>query len=248
MDTWAISHGRSLAVVRNERAVQVVQAVSGKGYNAPMAYNAYIFDLDGTLLNTLPDLVRLTNMVLEENGWPQRTREQILSYVGNGGRVLLRRAAPEGTPDDQLDAAFARWRALYPTYGHALTKPYGGMPETLAQLKASGARLGVLSNKFDAAVKQVIGEHFPGVFDLARGECEQIPRKPDPTGLRYMLEQLGVTAAETLYIGDSATDVQTALAAGVPLAAVSWGYQPREALVAAGAETIVDHPADLLAL
>ena len=213
-----------------------------------MTYRAYIFDLDGTLLNTLPDLVRLTNMVLAEHGWPERTSDEILSFVGNGGRKLVGRAAPAGTPDEQLDEAFERWRALYPTYGHSMTKPYEGIPETLDQLKADGAKLGVLSNKFDAAARSVIEEHFPGVFHLVRGECEEIPRKPDPTGLRFMMGQLGVQPAEVLYVGDSGTDVETALRAHVACAVVTWGYQSRDVLAAAGAETFVDTPADLLAL
>ena len=213
---------------------------------AHMTYGAYIFDLDGTLLDTLPDLVRLTNMVLAEHGWPQRTREDILSFVGNGGRTLLGRAAPAGTPDGQLDDAFARWRALYPTYGHALTKPYPGIPEALATLKAHGAQLGVLSNKFDEAARAVIAEQFPGVFHLVRGECAEIPRKPDPTGLMFMMSQLHVQPRDVLYVGDSETDVQTAQRAGVACVAVSWGYRSREALRAAGAAAIIDNPSDLL--
>ena len=124
-----------------------------------MVYRAFIFDLDGTLLDTLPDLVRLTNMVLDLRGWPERSREQILSYVGNGGRSLLSKAAPPSTSDEEIDAAFAQWRELYPEHGHALTKPYAGMPEALAELKGRGIKLGVLSNKFDGAVRQVIAEH-----------------------------------------------------------------------------------------
>ena len=190
-----------------------------------MKYAAYIFDLDGTLLDTLPDLVRLTNMVLENRGWPVRTREEILSFVGHGGRNLLERAAPIGTPASELDAAFAEWRELYPEYGHALTKPYEGIPEMLARLKASGAKLGVLSNKFDAAVCSVIAEHFPGVFDVVRGEREGIPRKPDPTSLLGMLDELGVSPERTVYVGDSGSDVETARAAGTACTAVMWGYQ-----------------------
>lgn len=213
-----------------------------------MAYQAYIFDLDGTLLNTLPDLVRLTNMVLSERGWPERTSDEILSFVGKGGRNLIGRAAPAGTPDEQLDEAFERWRELYPTYGHSMTKPYEGIPEVLEQLKARGAKLGVLSNKFDAATQAVTAEHFPGVFHLVRGECEEIPRKPDPAGLQFMMGQLGIQPADVLYVGDSGSDVETALRANVAPAAVSWGYRSRDVLKAAGAETIIDAPADLLAL
>ena len=205
-----------------------------------MPFNAYIFDLDGTLLDTLPDLVRLTNMVLAECGWPERTRDEILGFVGGGGRVLLGRAAPAGTPEGQVDEAFARWRELYPTHGHALTKPYPGIPEVLAALKRRGAKLGVLTNKFDAAAQAVIAEHFPGAFDLVRGECAEIPRKPDPTGLRLMMRELGVPPERTAYIGDSATDIEVARAAGVAPIAVAWGYQRPDA------PTVISEPAELL--
>ena len=210
-----------------------------------MPFNAYIFDLDGTLLNTLPDLVRLTNMVLEERGWPVRTREEILSFVGNGGRVLLGRAAPSSAEASEIDDAFIRWKELYPTYGHALTKPYDGIPELLARLRAKGARLGVLSNKFDGATKQVIGEHFPKTFDIVRGESADTPRKPDPTGLLRMIDELGATIETAVLVGDSTTDIATANAAGVASIGVSWGYQPRESLVAEGAQRIVETPSDI---
>ena len=222
------------------------QLTSAWGTMTRMAYGAYIFDLDGTLLDTLPDLVRLTNMVLNEFGWPERTRDEILGFVGNGGRVLLGRAAPAGTPDEELDEAFTRWRALYPVYGHELTEPYKGIPEVLSRMKAAGAKLGVLSNKFDAAAQAVIAEQFPCVFHLVRGECEEIPRKPNPAGLRFMMGQLGVGPNDVLYVGDSATDVETAHRAGVACVAVSWGYQSSGALRAAGATTIIDNPFDLL--
>lgn len=211
-----------------------------------MGFAAYIFDLDGTLLDTLPDLVRLTNMVLDQHGWPQRTTGEILSYVGDGGRVLLRRAAPPNAPEKQVEEAFAHWQELYPTYGHALTKPYMGIPEALAQLKANGAKLGVLSNKFDAAVKEVIAHHFPSLFDLARGECTEIPRKPDPRGLQHMLRQLGVKPAEAAYVGDSGTDMQVANAAGTFAIGVTWGYRPATELQQAGAQRIITAPEALL--
>ena len=207
-----------------------------------MPFESYIFDLDGTLLDTLPDLVRLTNMVLAERGWPERTHDEVLGFVGGGGRVLLQRAAPEGTPEDQLDDAFARWRVLYPEFGHALTQPYPGIREALAQLTGRGAKLGVLSNKFDEAARKVVAAHFPGTFDLVRGECAEIPRKPDPTGLEFMMRSLGVPPARTAYIGDSATDVEVARAAGAVPVAVTWGYQLPDA------PTVVADPAELLAL
>lgn len=222
------------------------QRAGGIRYNPAMTFKGYIFDLDGTLLDTLPDLVRLTNMVLARHGWPERTRDEVLGFVGGGGRVLLERAAPAGTAAGELDEAFALWRRLYPEFGHAQTRPYDGVPELLARLKAGGAKLGVLSNKFDAAVREVIGAQFPGVFDLARGECDEIPRKPDPAGLLFVMGELGLGAGETAYVGDSGTDVAVARAAGVFSIAVTWGYQGAETLRAAGPDLLVDSPSELV--
>ena len=213
-----------------------------------MKFDAFIFDLDGTLLDTLPDLVNLTNMVLREWGMPARTTEEINSFVGSGARVLLKRAASEGTPDETIDEILARWKQLYPEHGHKYTKPYPGMPETLEQLKARGAKLGVLSNKFDAAVRDVIGSQFPGVFDMARGECEQIPRKPDPTGLLWMMERLGARPESTVYVGDSGGDMAVASAAGAYPVGVTWGYRSAEVLVESVAQRLIDSPAELLAI
>ena len=210
-----------------------------------MAFDAYIFDLDGTLLNTLPDLVNITNMALAEYDMPPRTSDEINSFVGSGARVLLQRAASPGTSDEQIDRILARWKELYPEFGHKYTAPYDGMPDVLAQLKADGAKLGVLSNKFDAAARSVIAEHFPGVFDLVRGEGPEVPRKPDPTGLKNMLCDLGVAPERTVYVGDSGGDMEVAHAAGCLAAGVTWGYRSVEVLHAAGADVLIDAPAQL---
>ena len=210
-----------------------------------MRFDAYLFDLDGTLLDTLPDLVTLTNKVLCENGMPEHTTEEVNSYVGGGSRVLLGRAAPAGTPEEVIDALIVRWKELYPEFGHRTTRPYEGVPQALAQLKAAGAKLGVLSNKFDAATKAVIGEHFPGVFDLVRGESPETPRKPDPAGLLKMMSDLGVSPERCAYVGDSGSDMQVALAAGAVPVGVSWGYRSVEELRAHGAARIIDSPAEL---
>lgn len=211
-----------------------------------MAFDAYIFDLDGTLLDTLPDLVDLTNKVLQECGWPPRSPQEILSFVGDGGLALLKRAAPGGTSEAAVQRAFETWEALYPSYGHRDTHPYEGIPQLLVSLKARGAKLGVLSNKFDDAVGQVIGRHFPGVFDEARGECAEIPRKPDPAGLRAMLERFAVEPRRAAYIGDSVGDILTAQRAGAFPIGVTWGYQPAAALEEAGASWMAGTPAQIL--
>ena len=213
-----------------------------------MFFDAYIFDLDGTVLDTLPDLVNITNTVLAEWDMPTHTTEEVNSYVGNGARMLLVRAAPEGTPDDVIDALLARWRGIYPELGHQFTHPYAGIPETLDELKSRGAKLGVLSNKFDAATCAVIGRHFPGVFDLVRGDKPPAPRKPDPTVLLQMLDELGVTAAETAYVGDAMVDLQVARRAGVAAVGVSWGYDAANPLPVHELDAYLHNPAELLDL
>ena len=211
-----------------------------------MAFDAYIFDLDGTLLNTLPDLVNLTNKVLRERDMPERTTEEINSFVGSGARVLLQKAAPPDTPDEAIDSILARWKELYPKYGHQFTLPYDGIPGTLAELKARGAKLGVLSNKFDAAVASVIGEHFPGVFDSARGECPEIPRKPDPAGLRWMMARFEVAPEQVAYVGDSGGDMTVARSAGAYPVGVAWGYRSADELRERGARVLINSPRELL--
>lgn len=210
-----------------------------------MDFDAYIFDLDGTLLDTLPDLTALTNAVLAEHGMPQHTQDEVNSYVGSGARMLIKRAAPAGTPDETIDSLMARWKELYPTHGHKYTRPYEGIPELLSQLKGGGAKLGVLSNKFDAATCAVIGAHFPGVFDLVRGESPDTPRKPDPTGLLVMMADLGVEPHRCAYVGDSGSDMKVALRAGATPIGVTWGYRDAEELRESGAARLATTPPEI---
>ena len=212
------------------------------------AYDAVLFDLDGTVLDTLSDLVELTNTVLTHFGYPNHSREEVLSYVGAGARVLLTRALPAGSTDEAIDEALAYWKELYPEYGHRNTAPYAGMPEALAQLKTQGVKLGVLSNKFDAAAREVVERCYPGVFDMVRGECEEFPRKPDPTGMLKMLAALGTAPEHAAYVGDSGSDMDAAHNAGTLAVGVSWGYQSVEVLAEHGAHAIIETPRDLIAL
>lgn len=211
-------------------------------------FDTFVFDLDGTLLDTLPDLVVLTNAVLRECGFPERTSAEVLSYVGNGVKALMYQAVPQDADEEAVEAAMRRWKELYPQYGYRLTKAYEGIPETVAELKRRGARLGVLSNKFDAGVQEVVGAYLPGLFAVAHGESADIPRKPDPTGLLRTIEELGSAPERTVYVGDSTGDVAVARNAGTYAVGVTWGYHEAERLRAAAADLVIDDPRALLDL
>ena len=211
-------------------------------------FDTFVFDLDGTLLDTLPDLVVLTNAVLRECGFPERTSAEVLSYVGNGVKALMYQAVPQDADEEAVEAAMRRWKELYPQYGYRLTKAYEGIPETVAELERRGARLGVLSNKFDAGVQEVVGVYLPGLFVVAHGESADIPRKPDPTGLLRTIEELGSVPERTVYVGDSTGDVAVARNAGTYAVGVTWGYHEAERLRAAAADLVIDDPRALLDL
>lgn len=213
---------------------------------AGSAFDTFVFDLDGTLLDTLPDLVELTNATLRACGYPEHTHDEVLSYVGSGVKALIRMAVPAGTPERKIDQASERWKELYPVYGHNLTKPYPGVEQLLGQLKQRGMKLAVLSNKFDGAVQEVVGSFLPGFFDAAHGESPDFPRKPDPTGLNRLLAELGTAPERCVFVGDSSNDVRVANAAGAYAVGVTWGYGSRETLVADGADLLVDRASELL--
>lgn len=209
-------------------------------------FDTFVFDLDGTLLDTMPDLIMVTNKTLEHFGRPIHTDEEILSYVGDGAQRLIYRAMPQGTPDDVCVEALVYWKELYPQIGLELTKPYAHMPEALAQLKGQGCKLAVLSNKYEGGVKDVIPKFLPHLFDVLHGECEGIPRKPDPTGLLRTISELGSTPERTAYVGDSAGDIKVARNAGTFAIGVDWGYNPVSVLQDAGADVILSDPTQLL--
>ena len=211
------------------------------------SFDAFVFDCDGTILDTLPDLVVVTNAALRECGYPEHTVEEVKSYVGNGVKALMYQAVPQDVPAEAADAALECWKRLHPVLEGKLTKPYPNVPEVLAELRRRGAKTAVLSNKFDEGVQQVVGEFLPGLFDVAHGECDRIPRKPDPTGLLLTLEELGVAPDRAAYIGDSPGDIVVARNAGTFAIAVSWGYHTREEMEAANPDAIVDTAKDFLA-
>ena len=212
-----------------------------------MGYSTILFDMDGTVLDTLQDLWASTNAVLRELGHPERSLDDIRSYVGNGARNQIRCALPEGSGDDAIDDALSRYRAHYAAHCRDHTKPYPGVVEALRRLKDAGKKLAVVSNKPDAAVRLLSDEHFGALMDVAIGETPTLRRKPAPDTVDAALAALGAEKTGAVYVGDSEVDVATAQNAGLPLIAVSWGFRSREALQAAGATTIVDTPEELLA-
>lgn len=180
----------------------------------------FLFDLDGTLLNTLEDLADGTNHALASFGYSRRTLEEVRRFVGNGAANLIAQAVPAGRDPAPVLKAF---QAYYPTHCRIKTAPYPGIPEALAELREKYP-IAIVSNKPDAAVKPLCAHYFPGIFAL--GETAGCPRKPDPAMVRKAMEAIGVT--DCVYVGDSEVDVLTAKNAGVPCLSVLWGFRDRE--------------------
>lgn len=208
--------------------------------------HAVIFDLDGTLLNTLGDLRAATNHALEVRGLPPHSMEEIRQFIGNGIRLLICRAMPEGTPEAEIDAALDDFKAYYAAHIHDRTVPYDGIPQLLTALKKRGIKVAVLSNKIDSASQQLIEYFFPGKTDVVFGEHVGVPRKPDPTSCRMVMQQLGVQPEQVLYVGDSGTDMQTAKNAGLYAVGVTWGFRSKEVLLKYGADVLVHRPEQIL--
>ncbi|MDO4287036.1 MAG: HAD family hydrolase [Eubacteriales bacterium] len=209
---------------------------------------AVIFDLDGTLLNTLEDLRSAVNAALALRNLPPRSLEEVRCFVGNGVRNLMRRALPVGTSDADIDAALADFKQYYAAHIRDTTIPYDGIPELMEVLCKRGIKVGVLSNKMDSATQELIQHFFPGKVDVIFGEHKDIPRKPDPTSCRLVMQQLGVKPEEVLYVGDSGTDMQTAKNAGLTAVGVTWGFRNREDLLQNGADYLVDAPVEIFRL
>ncbi len=210
-----------------------------------MKYKYIIWDLDGTLLNTIEDLHNSVNFALAQEGLPQRTLKQTTKSVGNGIRLLISRSVPGGEENPAIERVFAAFKAHYAENCLNLTRPYDGVPEMLQSLKAQGARMAVVSNKIDFAVKDLRDRFFPWL-DIAMGETEGIARKPAPDMVFKAMEELGAVPEETVFIGDSEVDVETAKNAGLDCIALLWGFREREELEAAGAVTFAGTAEELL--
>lgn len=210
-------------------------------------YNTFIFDLDGTLLNTLDDLAASVNYALRTHGMPERTLDEVRSFVGNGVRLLMERAIPEGSANPRFEETFATFRAYYMEHSLDTTRPYDGIPEMIHTLKQRGCRLAVVSNKFYAATQELIRHFFPEItVAIGEHEAEGIRKKPAPDTVFEALRQLGVGKEKAVYVGDSDVDLQTARNSGLPCISVLWGFRNRDFLLAHGATTFISHPEELL--
>ena len=211
-------------------------------------FSTYIFDLDGTLLDTLGDLAASVNYALRTHGMPEHSIDDVRRFVGNGVRKLMERAIPDGEANPQFEATFATFRQYYMQHSLDTTCPYEGIPETLSALKAKGCRLAVVSNKMMAATQELCRHFFPDTIEVAIGENEaaDIRKKPAPDTVIASLRQLGVDKQNAVYVGDSDVDIQTAANAGLPCISVLWGFRDRAFLKANGAKTFISAPSELL--
>ncbi len=211
-----------------------------------MAYRAAVFDLDGTLLNTLADLADSGNELLASYGMAPHPEPAFRYFVGNGSRKLMERILPGKSPE-QIDEALARYKAIYEKHLTAKTTPYAGISETLSALKARGVRMAVCTNKHISAAEALIRKYFPAdTFDTFEGDRPGVPRKPDPAHVRIVLEKMGVRPEETVYLGDSGVDMQTAVNAGTLPVGVLWGFREKDELMENGAQILLSKPPELL--
>lgn len=213
-----------------------------------MRYQLVIFDLDGTILDTLDDLADSVNVALERFGFSKRSREEIRCFVGNGIRKLIERAVPTGVAADTIDRVHRVFKEYYKEHCADKTQVYPGILELLERLRRGGCKLAVVSNKADFAVQELCGKYFGGVFDMVVGERTGILRKPAPDSVFEVLRELEVERGDALYIGDSEVDIETACNAGVTGVIVEWGFRRREFLEEKGAGRIVSTPEEIFGI
>lgn len=212
-------------------------------------YQTVLFDLDGTLLNTIGDLAAAGNHVCRLRGWPEYPEEAFQAMVGHGLANLALRFSPESARDPESVArTLADFGSYYGAHSRDRTVPYPGIPALLERLGDAGVRLAVCSNKDDPFSRSLMEHYFPGRFALVRGRREGAPVKPDPTIVHGILEELGADPAQALFVGDSATDIRTGHNAGLPACGVTWGFRPRRSLEEAGADFLADTAEELEAV
>ena len=200
-----------------------------------MRYKAVLFDMDGTVLDTLGDLTNAVNHVLTLCGMPQREKREVAGFLGNGAAHLLAKSVPAGTSEEMLAEMLRVYQPWYDSHCAILTAPYPGILPMMEALREAGVKQAVISNKQDSAVRHLAEQHFPGLLEVAVGESATVRRKPNPDAVLAALREMGVSRDDAVYVGDTEVDLRTAENAGLACAAVGWGFRTEEQLRAAGA-------------
>ena len=213
-----------------------------------MKYKLVIFDLDGTILDTLGDLTDSINYALNSHGFPERTLKEIRSFVGNGNLISIRRSLPDGVPEETVVKVYDTFTAHYKEHCLDKTKPYDGVCDAVLKIKESGVSTALISNKDDYAVQMLVERFFKGLFSFALGAKPGIRNKPAPDSVFEVLKTLGVKKEDSVYIGDSEVDYKTALNAGINCVSVLWGFRDRDLLEGLGQSVFAEKPEDLHAL
>jgi len=213
-----------------------------------MKYDTIIFDLDGTLLNTLEDLMDSLNYALTCHGYERRTLEEVRAFVGNGVKKLVERALPLHSTEEDIEQCLASFTEHYSKNMQNKTRPYNGIMELLLDLNRYNYKIAIVSNKYDSAVKKLSMEYFGDFIDVAIGESKSVKPKPAPDSVFAAIKELGSELNKTIFVGDSDTDVQTAKNAGITCVGVTWGFRTRELLRKEGADYLIDTPKELLTL
>lgn len=208
-------------------------------------YKAVIFDLDGTLLDTLEDLADAVNYTMKKFGFPERSLDEVRAFVGNGAKRLIGQSAPDSTDTATLEECLGEFKAFYFANSKVKTKPYDGIISLLETLKANGYKTAVVTNKPDDAAKETVKHFFGELIDFTVGQIDGVPQKPEPDCVYTALEKLGVSKGEAVFAGDSDVDCITALNAGLDCIGVTWGFRSREVLEENGARYITDKVDDV---
>lgn len=213
-----------------------------------MSYRIAIFDLDGTILNTIEDLTDSVNYALEKNGMPKRLLSEVQQFAGNGIKRLIELAVVPFAEEEQIEQVFADFKEYYGENCARKTRPYDGIGEVIQTLRAKGVITAVVSNKADFAVQTLCADYFPGMFDLVVGEKEGIRRKPYPDSVKAVLSQFHAKKEEAVFIGDSEVDIKTAENAEMDVISVTWGFRTEEYLKSEGGTVFAHRPEELLGM
>lgn len=210
-----------------------------------MKYQVVIFDLDGTILNTLDDLADSCNYILKKNNFPTHTKEQIKMFVGNGIPKLIERALPQNSSKEMQEKILKEFKEYYNIHSQDKTKPYDGIEDLFRELHSLKIKVAVNTNKNEEIAKFILNQYFPNLIDVVAGGREDTPHKPDPTGVNRILSQLKIQKKQALYVGDSDVDFMTGTNAGIDVVNVGWGFRSKEFLYEHGAKTIFDDASKL---